>query len=90
MVNLFENALYRSLQSTCRLPSLIEPQTFASDAVRIVNNRPLTSLNDQSNDLSPITTSSFLGQDLDPNTPVGSSHDKRNLLKIYLQCHLVT
>ena len=66
------------------LPSLIELQTFASDAVRIVNNRPLTTYSDQPNDLSPITPSSFLGQGLAPNTPMGSSHDIGDLRKNFI------
>ena len=84
MVKLFKNALYRTLQNTRRLPSLIELQTYPSDAVRIVNNRPLTSLSDQSNDLSPITPSSFWGQGLTPNTLVCSSHDKGDLRKDFI------
>ena len=46
MVKLFKNALYRTLQNTRRLLSLTELQTFASDAVRIVNDRLLTLLSD--------------------------------------------
>ena len=44
MVKLFKNALRRVLQDVCRRPSLIELQTFVSDAVRIVNNRRLTTV----------------------------------------------
>ena len=60
MVKLFTNFLYRTLQNTLCLLSLIELQTFASNAVRIVNDRPLTTVSDQLDDLSPIT-SPFLG-----------------------------
>ena len=71
MLKLFKNALYRTRQNTRRLPFLIELQPFASDAARIVNDRPLTTLSDQSNDLSQITSSSFWRQSLTPSTPVG-------------------
>ena len=61
MVKLFKTALHRVLQNTRCMPSLIELQTFFSDAVRIVNDRPLTTLSDQPNDLAPISPSSFFG-----------------------------
>ena len=43
-----------------RLSSLIKLQTFFSDAVRIVNDGPLTSANGEPNDLSPLTPSCSL------------------------------
>ena len=46
MVKLFKTALFRVLENTRRLPTLIELQTYFSDAVRIVNDRPLTTLSD--------------------------------------------
>ena len=84
MVKLFKTALHRVLQNTRRMPSLIELQTFFSDAVRIVNDRPLTTLSDQPNDLAPISPSSFLGQELAPNTPLGECHDTGDLCRDYL------
>ena len=66
------------------MPSLIELQTFFSDAVRIVNDRPLTTLSDQPNDLAPISPSSFLGQELAPNMPLGECHDTGDLHRDYL------
>ena len=84
MVKLFKTALHRVLQNTRRMPSLIELQTFFSDAVRIVNDRPLTTLSDQPNDLAPISPSSFLGQELAPNTPLGECHDTGDLHRDYL------
>ena len=84
MVKLFKNALAKVLSDTRRLPSLIELQTFTSDAIRIVNDRPLTALSDVPNDISPLTPASFLGQQLAPNTPMGSFHDKGNLRKDFL------
>ena len=59
MVKLPKTALGRVMKLTRRLPSLIELPTFFIDAVRIGNNRPLTALIDQSNDLCPITPLNF-------------------------------
>ena len=85
MVKLFKkNALAKVLSDTRRLPSLIQIQTFTSDAIRIVNDRSLTALSDEPNDISPSTPASFLGQQLAPNTPVGSFYDKEDLRKDFL------
>ena len=84
MVKLFKNALGRVLEQIRRKPSLIELQTFFSDAVRIVNDRPLTTPSDQPDDLCPITPSSFLGQHLAPNTPICDVHDKGDLRRDYI------
>ena len=61
-----------SCRSSSPKAELIELQTFTLDAVRIVNDRPLTTPSDQPNDLLPITPSCFLGQQLAPNSPLGS------------------
>ena len=75
MVKLFKDAFNCVLDQSRRKPSLIEMQTFTSDAMHIVNDRPLTSLSDKPNDLAVITPSSFLGQGLAPNTPLSAFHD---------------
>ena len=41
LVKLFKSALFKVVDNTRRMPSLIELQTFFSDAERIVNDRPL-------------------------------------------------
>ena len=66
MVKLFKSSLKRVLNSTRRKPSLIELPTFTLDAVRIVNDRPLTAVSDEPNDLTPICPTSFLEQQLSP------------------------
>ena len=81
MVKLFKTSLGWVMEQTRRKPSLIELQTFFTDAVRIVNDRPLTTLNDQPYDLCPITPSPFLGQHLAPNTPVYGLHDSGGSLQ---------
>ena len=53
MVKLFKTALSRVIGDARRKLSLIELQTFVSDAVQIVNDRPLTSVSSATNDLTP-------------------------------------
>jgi len=84
MVKLIKQALSRALVDVRRKPTLVELQTFVSDAVRIVNDRPLTSVSSHRNDLAPITPASFLGQLFAPNTPVGTFHDLGDLRRDYL------
>jgi len=84
MVKLIKQVMGRALVDVRRKPTLIELQTFFSNAVRIVNDRPLTSVSSFPNDLAPITPASFLGQQLAPNTPVGTFHDLGNLRRDYL------
>ena len=55
MVELFKKALTSVIGEARRKPSLIELQTFTSHAERIVNDRPLTTLSCEPNDLAPIT-----------------------------------
>ena len=83
MVKLFKNALNRAMGEVRRKPSLIELQTFFSDAMRIVNDRPLTSVSCEPNDLTAISPSSFLGQQLSPNTPLSAFHDHGDLRRDY-------
>ena len=80
-MKLLKKALTSVIEEARRKPSLIELQTFTSDAVRIVDNRPLTTLSCEPNDSAPITSSSFLGQNLAPNTPLSAFHDQGDLRK---------
>ena len=84
MVKLFKSSLKRVLVSTRRKPSLIELQTFTLDAVRIVNDLPLTTVSDEPNDLAPICPSSFLGQQLSLYSPIGAFHNRGDLRRDYL------
>ena len=52
MVKLFKNALGRVIGEARRKPSLIELKSFVSDTVRIVNDRPLTSVSSHPNHLT--------------------------------------
>ena len=78
MIKLFKKA-FSIVGKARRKSSLIGLQTFTSDAVRIVNDWPLTTLSCEPNDLAPITPPSFLGQNLAPNTPLSAFHDRGDL-----------
>jgi len=52
--------------------------------VRIVNDRPLTTVSSHPNDLNPISPSSFLGQQLAPNTPVSAFNERGDLRRDYV------
>ena len=84
VVKLFKNALGRVIGEARRKPSLIELQIFVSDAVRIVNDRPLTSVSSHPNDLLPISPSSFLGQQHAPYSPISAFQDRGDLRRDYL------
>ena len=80
MAKLFKTALRQVIERARRKPTLIELQTYASDIVRIINDRRLIPLSDQPNDLLVVTPSCFLGQKLAPSTtPVGTFHEKGDL-----------
>lgn len=84
MVKVFKKAFYQVMGDARRTLSLIELQTFISNAVRIINDRPLTSVSDKPNDLSSITPACFLGQQLAPNTPVSAFHEKGDLRRDFI------
>ena len=83
MVKLYKNSLSKVLLML--VGNLhIELQTFFSDAIRIVNDRPLTTPSDQSNKLCPINPASFLGQHLAPNPPICDVRDRGDLREDYV------
>ena len=84
MVKLLKNALCRILYDTRRLPFLIELQRFASYLFAFSMVALVLHLSNQPNDFSPVTPSSFLGQNLAPNTPVDSFHDKGDFRKDFI------
>ena len=86
MVKLIKTALSQVLGEARRLPCLIELQTFVSDTIRVVNDRPLTTISDMPNDLTPLTPSCFLGQQLSPNSPVSPFHNEEDLRCDFQYC----
>ena len=75
MATFFKTTLYKVMNSARRLPTLIELKPFTVDAVRIVNDRSLTTPNDEPKNLLPVTPSCFLGQKLAPCSHLGEPHD---------------
>ena len=67
-----------------RRSNSIQLQTFFSDAVRIVHERPLTSVSSKPNDMAPLTPSCFSGEQLSPYTPISAFHDWEDLRQDYL------
>ena len=63
-----------------RKPNFLELLTYTWSAVRIVNERPLTPLSDDSKDFTAITPASLLTPYFDPFSAVGVPHD-RDILK---------
>ena len=84
MIKLFKSALNRVIGDGRRKSSLIKLQTFVSDAVRIANDRPLTSVTCAPNDLIPISPSSFLSQQLAPHTLISAFHDRGDLRRDFI------
>ena len=84
VVKLIKNSLGRVLEEVRRMTPLIELQTFVCDAVRTVNDRPLTALSSAPNHLSTLTPACFLGQQLAPNTSVRVFHDTTDLRQDYV------
>ena len=88
-VKLFKTTLYKVMDNARRLPTLIEFQTFTVEAVRIVNDRPLTTPSDQPKDLLLITPSCVLGQKLASCTPLGGTSTHIVTYKIWTAKYLL-
>ena len=57
--------------------------TFCSNAVRVVNERPLKALSDDPRDFAVVTPASLLTPAFDPYIPVGRAHDWDHLRRDY-------
>ena len=79
MVKQVKRILQRTLETAAYKPSLMELITFCSNAVRVVNERPLTALSDDPRDFAVVTPASLLTPAFDPHTPVGRAHDRDHL-----------
>ena len=83
MVKQVKRILQRTLETATHKPSLMELITFCSNAVRVVNERPLTALSDDPRDFAVVTPASLLTPAFDPYTPVGRAHDRDHLRRDY-------
>ena len=73
MVKQFKLIFERILQASLRKPN-IELIIFCSNAIRIVNERPITPLSDDPEDSIVITPASLLTSGFDKSSPIGVAH----------------
>ena len=71
------------LDTAVHKPKFVELLTYVGSAVRIVNERPMVPLSDDSRDFTIITPASLLTPYLDPHVAVGQSHDRDMLRRDY-------
>ena len=83
MVKQVKHILQRILETTTHKPSLMKLITFCSNAVRVVNERPLTALSHDPRDSAVVTPASLLTPAFDPYTSVGRAHDRDHLRRDY-------
>ena len=83
MVKQVKRILQRTLETATHKPSLMELITFCSNAVQVVNERPLTVLSDDPRDFAVVTPASLLTPAFDPYTPLGRVHDRDHLRRNY-------
>ena len=84
LIKVFKRTLMKVTDLSHRTPSFIELQTYISNTARLVNNRLLKSLSNNSRNFNAISPSSLLTPAFHPNTPVGKPHDKNDLRKIFI------
>ena len=83
MVKQFKMIFHRVLGSSSHTPSLIELITFCSNSVRVVNERPITTLSDDPRDTTVVTPASLLTPGFDSYSPVGKAHNRDELRRDY-------
>ena len=86
MVKQIKRILQRTLDPAAHTPSLIELITFCSNAVRVVNERPITALSEDPRDCTVVTPASLLTPGFHPYSPVGSVHERDHLRRDYKFC----
>ena len=83
MVKQVKRILQRTLETATHKPSLMELITFCSNAVGVVNERPLTALSDRPRDFAVVTPASLLTPAFDLYALVGRAHDRDHLRRDY-------
>ena len=79
----FKIVLSHILDTAVHKPKFVELLTYVGSAVRIVNERPLVTLSDDSRDFTAITPASLLTPYLDPHVATGQPHDRDMLRRDY-------
>ena len=83
MVKQFKLIFERISHASIKKPNIIELITFCSNAVCILNERPITPLSDDTKDFTVITPASLLTTGFDKYAPIGVAHDKDHLRRGY-------
>ena len=83
MVKQVKRILQKTLDTATYKPNLLELITFCSNAVRVVNERPITALSEDPRDFAVVTPASLLTPSFDTYSPVGKAHDRDHLRRDY-------
>ena len=83
LIKVFKRTLTNTANKTQRKSTLVEQQTYVSNATRPVNDRPLTSQSDGPQDYNAVSPSSLLTALLDPVSLIGQAHDRDHLRRDY-------
>ena len=83
MIKQFKRILLRISKTAAHKPSLIKLITYYSSAARAVNERPITSWNEDPKDYTVVTSTSLLSPGFDPYTPVRIAHKLDHLRRDY-------
>ena len=83
MVKQIKIILQRTLAASTHKPNLMELITFCSNAVRVVNERPITAISDDPRDCTAVTPASLLTPGFDTLSLVGTPHDRDHLRRNY-------
>ena len=83
MVKQVKRILQRTLDATTHKTNLSELITFCSNAVRVVNERPITALSEDSRDFAVVTPASLLTPSFETYSPVERAHDRDHLKRDY-------
>ena len=83
MVKQIKIILQRTLAASTHKPNLMELITFCSNAVRVVNERPITAISDDPRDCTAVTPASLLTPGFDTLSLVGTHHDRNHLRRDY-------
>ena len=83
MVKQVKRILQRTLDITSHKPNLSELITFCSNAVRVINECPITALSEDPRDFAVVTPASLLTPSFETYFPVGKAHDRDHLRRDY-------
>ena len=86
MIKQIKLILHRTLDTAAHIPRVMELITFCSNAVRLVNERPITALSEDPRDFTVVTPASLLTPGFDRYSPVGRAHERDHLRRDFKFC----